>query len=621
MKLLLTFLLLLGIQQVSLAQNLKKMYFNRVEDAPQMIEREKAVIYIRSVIPDIFINSTNPDYQFRKVEGKPGEWIVRINPSQAYMISVGANGYLATLPQRIVLKLHEVQVWEVTGEAPVSEKIPVNFLVEPVGALISINGEEPKVLQNQLLPIGTHQIEISKPGFESIREEIAVSKEKNLFQYKLKQAQLIGISIQTEPSGATVFMDGVEMMQKTTFQEFKLSGSYKIRLELTGFVPHEETLVLNSESMQVNRNITLIRNVGTVEFAITPTDAQIVLNGQTLNTPKTEISPGKYAYRISKAGFATVLDSLTVELGKTTTKSVTLEQSTGRLIWTLNPDSAKILINKQDFSGKSWADLLPGLYQIEISAPGFETLSEAVSIEKQQRLTKNWKLTALTGGIRFISTPSVAEAVLVQKGKELKRWKGLNVLTDIPIGDYEIIVSAKGFKSERIPVKIEKQLDADIKVELKPLAKGEKEEQLLAIKSEKSSGFPATFKSILFPGWGVSQVTNGRKSGTLTAVSTLSLLAGGVIVLRNANNLYDDYLAETNPDNIDAAYTTANNRRQLALSLLGAGAAIWVWDVLWVATHKEKEPALAQTKTSQKGLSLHINPFTQSAGVRYGFGK
>jgi len=60
---------------------------------------------------------------------------------------------------------------------------------------------------------------------------------------------------------------------------------------------------------------------------------------------------------------------------------------------------------------------------------------------------------------------------------------------------------------------------------------------------------------MLFPGWGVSQVTNGRKSGTLTAVSTLSLVAGGVIVMRNANNLFDEYLAETNLDNIDAAYT------------------------------------------------------------------
>jgi hypothetical protein len=416
-------------------------------------------------------------------------------------------------------------------------------------------------------------------------------------------------------------MDGVEMMQKTTFQEFKLSGKYKLRLELPGFVAHEEVLELKSADKQVNRNIKLIKNVGFVEFKLSPTDAQIVLNGQTLSSSKNELLPGKYAYRISKAGFATVMDSLTVELGKTTSKTVRLEQSTGRLIWTVNPDSAKILVNKQDYTGKSWADVLPGLYQIEISAPGFETLSEAVSIEKQQRLTKNWKLTALTGGIRFMSTPSEAEAVLVQKGKEVKRWKGLIVLTDIPIGEYEILVSAKGHKSERIPVKVEKQLDADIKVELKLLEKGEKEEQFAAIKPEKTGGFPATFKSILFPGWGVSQVTNGRKSGTWTAISTLGFLAGGAIVYKNASNLYDEYLAETNLENVDAAYTTANNRRQLALSLLGAGAAIWVWDVLWVATHTEKEPALAQTKTSQKGLSLHINPFTQSAGVRYGFGK
>jgi len=538
------------------AQALKKMELNPVKDAPTIIEREKAAIYVRSVIPDIFVNSTNPNWTFRKVKDKQGEWVLTLNPSESYMISFGAKDYLSTVPKRFVLKLREVQVWELVDLNPKNaEQIPVNFLVEPEGALISLNGEEPKILQNQLLPVGTHQIEISKPGFESIKEEITVSTEKNLIRYKLKQAQLIGISIQTEPTGATVFMDGVEMMQKTMFQEFKLSGTYKLRLELPGFVAHEEVLELKSADKQVNRNIKLIKNVGFVEFKLSPTDAQIVLNGQTLSSPKNELLPGKYAYRISKAGFATVMDSLTVELGKTTSKTVTLEQSTGRILWTLNPDSAKILINKQDYSGKSWADVLPGLYQIEISASGFETLSEAVTVEKQQRVNKTWKLTALTGGIRFISTPTETEAVLVQKGKELKRWKGLNVLSDIPVGDYEILVTAKGFKSERIPVKIEKQLDADIKVELKPLEKGEKEEELSAINPEKTNGFPATLKSMLFPGWGVSQVTNGRKSGTLTAVSTLSLVAGGVIVMRNANNLFDEYLAETNLDNIDAAYT------------------------------------------------------------------
>ncbi|NCP84284.1 MAG: hypothetical protein GW823_05185 [Bacteroidetes bacterium] len=67
MKQNLLMVLLFGVFQTLGVQNLQKLSFTPVKDAPKMIEREKAVVYIRSVVPDIFINSTNPEYTFRKV--------------------------------------------------------------------------------------------------------------------------------------------------------------------------------------------------------------------------------------------------------------------------------------------------------------------------------------------------------------------------------------------------------------------------------------------------------------------------------------------------------------------------------------------------------------------------
>ena len=58
---------------IAFSQTLQKLEFKEVKDAPTLIEREKAVIYIRSTVPNIFVNSTNPNYTFRKVRDKEGE--------------------------------------------------------------------------------------------------------------------------------------------------------------------------------------------------------------------------------------------------------------------------------------------------------------------------------------------------------------------------------------------------------------------------------------------------------------------------------------------------------------------------------------------------------------------
>lgn len=112
---LVVFLILFG-SQVLKAQTLQKLTLKRIDEAPQAIEREKAVIYIRTIVPDIFPISTNPNYTFRKVAGKDGEYVMRINPNEAYVLGFGANGFLSTVQQRMVLKLREVQVWEVIAE-------------------------------------------------------------------------------------------------------------------------------------------------------------------------------------------------------------------------------------------------------------------------------------------------------------------------------------------------------------------------------------------------------------------------------------------------------------------------------------------------------------------------
>ena len=160
----------LGIKYAT-AQDLKKLNFVQIKDAPQLIEREKAVLYIRSTVKDIFVNSTNPGYTFRRVEDKEGEWVLRINPSETYMISIGAPGHLSTVPQKFVLKLKEVQVWEVTSIEATSVTNVTN-IPDGIGKLIIKGRPEGAKLELDFLQISNTlpaTIERIKSGSHTIQ--------------------------------------------------------------------------------------------------------------------------------------------------------------------------------------------------------------------------------------------------------------------------------------------------------------------------------------------------------------------------------------------------------------------------------------------------------------------
>jgi len=320
MKLNLLIVLLFGMLQTLGAQNLQKLSFTPVKDAPTMIEREKAVVYIRSVVPDIFINSTNPEYTFRKVKDKEGEWILRVNPNEAYMLSVGSKGYLSTVPQRFVLQLREVQVWEVTvgGGAPL-EFIPVNFIINPKDATLLIDGEKTDGLTNLQVSIGSHNIEINKPGFATIRQTIKVSPTNSFFNFDLKQVELVGLTLRSEPIGATVFLDGQDL-GKAPVSLFKYPGRYEVRYELLDYLTADEALIIPTDTSQYETTTKLIKNSGFLNLNVSPSDSRISLGRETVKNGLNELIPGTYTLNVSKSGWLSATETITIELGQTVEK-------------------------------------------------------------------------------------------------------------------------------------------------------------------------------------------------------------------------------------------------------------------------------------------------------------
>ncbi len=106
------------------------------------------------------------------------------------------------------------------------------------------------------------------------------------------------------------------------------------------------------------------------------------------------------------------------------------------------------MINKEDYSGRRQIELAPGVYRIELSAPGYYDQSENITIARGHTLHKKYVLSQKTGKLNFSVTPLQAKAGLKRDGKIVKQWQGAIYLKNLPVGEYELEISATNYSTQ-----------------------------------------------------------------------------------------------------------------------------------------------------------------------------
>lgn len=298
------------------AQALQKLEFKPVPDAPMFIEREKAVIYIRSTIPGIFVNSTNPNFTFRKVNGKEGEWVLRINPNEAYMVSVGARGFLSTVPQRFVLKLREVQLWEVTAiKSDVIIEDGLGKLVitgTPVGGVVELDYiptsmKVPGTFEK--IKTGMHNVRVLSDNIYSVPENYQVVIERNkTFELKVEDKQEAGYLYFDTQGKTKVVVNDYSIIENGLFKLNSIPYENKqIRQMLLIKVPvqkksyveiHEPNYLTYKDSLEIGKGDTL--NVVGERAELVFKDEgfrQVTLNNRAFLVSGNPVSNYPYRYR------------------------------------------------------------------------------------------------------------------------------------------------------------------------------------------------------------------------------------------------------------------------------------------------------------------------------------
>lgn len=259
-------------------------------------------------------------------------------------------------------------------------------------------------------------------------------------------AQLRPLNIRSNPEGATVFIDGVEVQKgKTNVGVLKLPGSYQVRWELAGYLTQTQTIEVTSS--QTN-DVTAIleQNVGFVHVEVEPTNSKIFVNDVLKNTRKLALTPGNYTIRAVRDGYLPEEKNISVVFKSEQKLVFNLVNNTGHVTWSLQPRDAEVYFNKELALGDS-KKLAAGQYVIEVLKKGYKTKQELIQIERGERINKSYILERKRGNLVFDINNIDANVSLSMDSEINYSWNGMRVLNDIPVGDYELNINMKGYKN------------------------------------------------------------------------------------------------------------------------------------------------------------------------------
>ena len=403
------------------------------------------------------------------VEDQPGQDLVYLQPDER-VLEIFHSGYepLKLILSEYGIQLKPRQVWsiKISGVGKAANTLPVTFLVQPQDAQIEVDGVAAQHGKPIDLSPGRHQLKIYKEGYRPIEKEIQVSKSQVLFNFTLQEVQLQPVTIKSQPAGAQIYINGV-LKGKTDYGFWLYPGDYQLKLSLPGYVEVNQTITVR-ENQNNEFSFTLLKNAGYLQVTLDPPDAQLLINGQAYQpTGKIALAPGAYQVVVTKNGYLEQRDEVQIKIGQTVTRHYTLTKNAATLQVQVSPANAQLLINKEDYSGRSSIELPPGTYKIEVLAKGFYPQSATIQLKRGQVIRKEFNLQQMLGSLRFSVTPVFANVRLMRNGRTVQSWQGLKLLKDLPVGEYLIEASANGYSTERKTITIRDKQTTSVEIKLR----------------------------------------------------------------------------------------------------------------------------------------------------------
>jgi TolB-like protein len=309
--------------------------------------------------------------------------------------------------------------------------------------------------------------------------EVVVNLAKELEQTYLRQ-WMGSISINSEPAGAEVYLDGNYLGMTTaesphTINDL-LEGSYALKFIRGGYYDWEGEISVLAK-MERSVKVSLIAKPGAMNIYSEPDGAEIYVDNNYMGaTPLSlkKVAEGEHEIRLVKEKFKEWTQRVFVRSFQPTDVKATLEVSPGILTINSVPSGAEI-----NFKGKfvartphTLSNITPGEIVVNVEKDLYEPWTTSVYISPNSHETLDIVLKEKKGTFTVSSKPELASVYLINPGQVGRQFIGTTPLLnyEATVGDYTIEVEKEDYFSNQknITVQHDQLTDVGITLEEKP---------------------------------------------------------------------------------------------------------------------------------------------------------
>ncbi len=382
--------------------------------------------------------------------------VVRVEPGEN-TITASKQGYCA-VEEKLDIKAGDDIIKTVTLTKNLAY---IDISANPLDSKIMIDNNGAKTGTNEVTP-GIHNLSASKIGYaKEVKQVTLLLGQKTSERFVLKRIDGT-ITLSSIPGDAQIKING------KTYRSGEMRvepGMYEMTVTKPGYLSLSEKIEIKAGD-DINKEISLTKNSAYINLTINPTDAEILLNGRKIFAVRTEVTPGSYKLEIIKDGYLSAQDTFSLAIGQEKKKTYALTKNSGTVNFTLTPSNAVITINNSRYNEQN-IELTPGTYKAVISAEGCREKSESFTIERGKTKSITVNLEQITGKLEISLNVPEAQCELYKNGKLIEQWIGSKQFAKLQIGEYETVIKAKGYKTNREKVNITELEKTAKSIELK----------------------------------------------------------------------------------------------------------------------------------------------------------
>jgi hypothetical protein len=269
----------------------------------------------------------------------------------------------------------------------------------PADAKIKLLNIPTKYKKGMMLKPGTYQVEISRDGYEPFNTVAEIKDADVTLPISLKEMARGSIRVTSDPSGASVLMDGKKIGVTPLDLADIGPGQKKITVEQNGSKPVTQTASVKS-GQQTQLDVRLEAMTCVIKITSDPSNADVYVDDQKSGTTPVElknISAGSHKIVINKDGYLNFTQTITVEPQKPSRVHAVLIQSSKStssqpaqsvsctVHITSDPSGADVYIDDQ-LSGTTPVELKnvsAGSRRVVLKKDGYLDFTQTITAESQ----------------------------------------------------------------------------------------------------------------------------------------------------------------------------------------------------------------------------------------------